>query len=43
MQYTVFGQVIKGLDIIDTIGAVPTKPGDMPVEPVIMNITLLEN
>lgn len=43
MQYTVFGQVIKGLDIIDTIGAVPTKPGDMPVEPVIMNITIFEN
>lgn len=43
MQYTVFGQVTKGLDIIDTIGAVATRPGDMPVEPVIMKITVLEN
>lgn len=42
MQYTVFGQVIEGLSIIDSIGAVETKTGDMPVEPVIMNITMLE-
>jgi peptidylprolyl isomerase len=41
-QYTVFGEVIEGLNIIDSIAAVPTKPGDTPVEPVIMNISILE-
>lgn len=41
MQYTVFGEVISGLEIIDKIAAVATKPGDMPVEPVIMSMKLL--
>jgi len=41
-QYTVFGEVIEGLNIIDSIAAVPTKPGDAPVEPVIMQITKLD-
>lgn len=43
MQYTVFGEVIEGLAIIDSIAAVPTKPGDMPVEPVIMQMTILKD
>ena len=33
-QYTVFGQVIKGLDIIDKIAAVKTAQGDRPLEDV---------
>src|SRR4030095_12712722 len=33
--YTVFGEVVKGIDVIDKIAAVPTsKPGDRPVEDV---------
>lgn len=28
--YTVFGEVIEGLDVIDKIAAVPTGPGDKP-------------
>ena len=34
MQYTVFGYVIEGLDIIDSIAAVPTdrRRGDRPLE-----------
>jgi len=29
-QYTVFGEVVEGLDIIDKIAAVETAPGDRP-------------
>ncbi|HHG83817.1 MAG TPA: peptidylprolyl isomerase [Bacteroidetes bacterium] len=29
-QYTVFGEVIEGLDVIDKIAAVETMPGDRP-------------
>lgn len=41
-QYTVFGEVIDGLDVIDKIAAVKTQPGDRPVEDVKMTITLIE-
>jgi peptidyl-prolyl cis-trans isomerase B (cyclophilin B) len=40
-NYTVFGQVIEGLDVIDKIAATETKPGDRPVEDVWMKITLV--
>lgn len=33
-NYTVFGEVLEGLDIIDTIAAVQTGPADRPVEDV---------
>lgn len=34
-NYTVFGEVIKGLDVIDSIAAVPTsKPYDRPLQDV---------
>jgi cyclophilin family peptidyl-prolyl cis-trans isomerase len=33
-NYTVFGEVIEGLDVIDKIAAVKTAPGDRPVEDV---------
>lgn len=35
-EYTVFGEVIKGLDIIDQIANVPTQAGDRPIEDVII-------
>jgi peptidyl-prolyl cis-trans isomerase B (cyclophilin B) len=31
MEYTVFGEVVAGLDVVDSIAAVPTQPGDRPV------------
>jgi cyclophilin family peptidyl-prolyl cis-trans isomerase len=38
MDYTVFGEVIEGLNIIDSINAQPTAQGDRPLKDVIMNI-----
>ncbi len=34
MNYTVFGEVTEGLDVVDKIAAVQTKPGDRPVKDV---------
>lgn len=33
-QYTVFGEVTQGMDVVDTIVNARTLPGDRPVEPV---------
>jgi cyclophilin family peptidyl-prolyl cis-trans isomerase len=40
-NYTVFGEVISGLNVLDKIAAMPTKPGDRPVKNVLMKIRLL--
>jgi cyclophilin family peptidyl-prolyl cis-trans isomerase len=40
--YTVFGQVIEGLEIIDLIAAQPTRPGDRPVEDIVMDVDVVE-
>ncbi len=40
-QYTVFGQVIEGLEVIDKIAATQTAQGDRPVEDVTMKISLI--
>ncbi len=40
-SYTVFGEVISGLNVLDKIAAVQTKPGDRPVKNVVMKIRLL--
>lgn len=40
-NYTVFGEVISGLDVIDKIAEVPVRPGDRPVKDVRMKIRLL--
>ena len=41
-DYTVFGKVIQGLDVIDKIAAVPKGPGDRPAEDIRMFITVQE-
>ena len=43
MQYTVFGYVVEGLDIVDSIAAVPTdrRRGDRPLEDVVMSMERL--
>ncbi|MFN3839795.1 MAG: peptidylprolyl isomerase [Cyclobacteriaceae bacterium] len=41
-EYTVFGKVISGLEVIDKIAAVEKSPGDRPVNDVRMIITVEE-
>jgi peptidyl-prolyl cis-trans isomerase B (cyclophilin B) len=41
MQYTIFGEVIEGLDVVDKIAAVKTHQADVPVEPIPMKVTVL--
>jgi peptidyl-prolyl cis-trans isomerase B (cyclophilin B) len=41
-DYTVFGKVIKGLDVIDKIAAVQKDGGDRPLEDVRMFVTVEE-
>jgi cyclophilin family peptidyl-prolyl cis-trans isomerase len=42
-NYTLFGQVTRGLDVVDAIAGGQTGPGDRPVEPVAMNsVTIRE-
>lgn len=36
-RHTVFGKVVKGLDVVEAIGKVETGPRDRPVEDVVMN------
>lgn len=35
-NYTVFGEVIKGMDVVDEIAAVPTNQNDRPQQPAVM-------
>ena len=41
-QYTVFGEVIKGLDIIDKIVSQPRDPRDNPLERIEMTVSIVE-
>jgi len=43
-QYTIFGKVTDGLDVIDNIASVQTGEGDKPVEDVtILSVTVSSN
>ncbi|RLD43122.1 MAG: peptidylprolyl isomerase [Bacteroidetes bacterium] len=42
MNYTVFGEVIEGMDVIDKIAAVKTLPGDRPEKDVKITVTVIE-
>ena len=42
MEYTVFGQIIEGLDIVDSIAAVRTARGDRPLEDVTMRMRIVD-
>jgi cyclophilin family peptidyl-prolyl cis-trans isomerase len=41
-NYTVYGEVIEGMDVIDKIAAVKTKPGDRPEQDVKMTIKVIK-
>lgn len=41
-DYTVFGEIINGFDVLDEIAKVPTLPGDRPTEEMKMQIVLKE-
>ena len=40
--YTVYGEVVKGLEIIDTIASRPTDAYNRPLEDVIYSISLIK-
>lgn len=35
-RHTIFGEVVEGMDVVETIGAAKTGPGDRPVTDVVM-------
>lgn len=41
-EYTVFGEVVEGLEVIDAIAAVKTAPGDRPLQDVKMKVEVLK-
>lgn len=40
--YTIFGQVVAGMDVVDQIGSVKTGPRDKPLTPVVMEKVWIE-
>ncbi len=36
MEYTVFGQVLTGMDVVDIIANVPKGRGDRPTEDIVI-------
>ena len=41
-DYTVFGQVVEGMDVIDKIAAAKTRPGDRPAEDITMRMEVIK-
>jgi peptidyl-prolyl cis-trans isomerase B (cyclophilin B) len=41
-QYTIFGKVVEGLEVVEAIGKVKTGAGDRPVTPVLMTKVYME-
>src|SRR5262249_54609707 len=41
-NYTIFGEVVEGLGVVQKIGSVRTGPGDKPLQPVIMKTVTIE-
>jgi peptidyl-prolyl cis-trans isomerase A (cyclophilin A) len=40
--YAVFGKVIEGMDVVDKIRVVPTGPGDVPLQPIVIRRATVE-
>ncbi len=41
-KHTAFGQVVKGMDVVAAIAAVPTAAGDQPIDPVVIESVVFE-
>ena len=41
-NYTVYGEVVKGIEMVDTIAAVKKSPTDRPLEDIPMEVSLLK-
>jgi cyclophilin family peptidyl-prolyl cis-trans isomerase len=41
-NYTAYGEIVKGLEMVDSVAAVKTAPGDRPVEDVKMEVSVLK-
>ena len=41
-NYTVYGQVIKGMDVVETIVSVPTDSTDAPLVPIKLHVDIVE-
>ena len=41
MDYTVFGEVVEGFDVLETIASQPTLPGDRPAQDIRMTVEVL--
>ena len=43
-QYSLFGQITEGLDVLETMQNVPTAAGDRPIDDVVINsVTITES
>ena len=41
-DYTIFGQVIKGMDVVDAIVAVERDSNDAPLETIALKVDIIE-
>jgi len=41
-DYTIFGRVMLGQDVVDAIACTPTGPGDKPLSPIVMERVTIE-
>ena len=41
-NYTVYGQVIKGMDVVETIVSVPTDSSDAPLTPIPLKVDVIQ-
>jgi len=42
-KYTIIGETVKGIDVVDKIGSVKTNQSDMPLSPVVMEKVWIED